>query len=60
MPQVQRTTKPTNEGCLINNNGKPLFIKQPNIMEVGGLYQAVMSNKKMVNDIFRSAEKLIN
>jgi len=52
MPQLQRITRSTSNGCLINNNGKQLFIKQPNIMELNVLYQAVMGNIKMVNTIF--------
>jgi hypothetical protein len=44
MPQLQRITRSTSNGCLINNNGKQLFIKQPNIMELNVLYQAVMGN----------------
>ena len=53
MPQGQRTTKSTtSKDCLINNNGKPLFIKQPDIMELNVLYQAFMANKKMVDTIF--------
>jgi hypothetical protein len=60
MPQVQRTTRfTTNKGYLINNNGKQLFIKQPNIMELNVLYQAVMANMKMINTIFNCTKKLI-
>ena len=52
MPPAQRVTRSTSNGYLINNNGKPLFIKQPNIIELNVLYQAVMGNIKMVNTIF--------
>jgi len=52
MPQLQKVTRSTSNGCLIHNNGKALFIKQPNVMELNLLYQAVMANIKMVDAIF--------
>ncbi len=45
MIRLPRITKFINNGCLINNNGKPLFIKQLSIMELNILYQTVMANK---------------
>jgi hypothetical protein len=58
MPQLQKTTRSisTSKGCLINNNGKQLFIKWPDIMELNVLYQAVISNIQMVSTIFNNNE----
>lgn len=50
-------TNPINNGYLLNNNGKNLFIKQPNIMEVKALYEAIMANKKIVYEVFKDLNK---
>ncbi|MGD0465924.1 MAG: hypothetical protein ABSA84_04450 [Gammaproteobacteria bacterium] len=58
MPHLQKIDRSKSNGCLINNNGKPLFIKQPNIMELNALYQVVMSNIKAVDTIFCGLKKI--
>ena len=50
-------TNPINNGYLLHNNGQNLFIKQPNIMEVKVLYEAIMANKKTVYEIFKDLNK---
>jgi len=59
MQTLHRATKSKNNGHLINYNGKPLFINQPNIMELEVLYQAVTANMKIIDTIFRGPEKLM-
>ena len=56
MPKLQRTTK-SNKGVFIYSNGNSVFIKQPNIMELNVLYQAVMDNIKTVNTVFNSIKE---
>lgn len=41
----------------LNNNGKTLIIKQPNILEMQILYTAIMENKKIVNSLFKCPSK---
>ena len=60
MPQTPRITRSINNGCLINNNGKPLFIKQPHLVELNILYQAMMTNMKTVTTIFSCFKKINN
>ena len=43
------------KGITINNNGKPLLIKQLNIVEAELMYQAIMVNIKQLNTIFHDA-----
>ena len=58
MPKLQRTTD-FKDGILINENGKALFIKQPNIMEIAMLYQAIMENIKMISTVFNSQHEFL-
>ncbi len=58
MPKLQRITD-FKGGILINENGKTLFIKQPNIMEIAMLYQAVMKNIKMISTVFNSQHEFL-
>jgi len=46
-----------NNGILTHIGGKPLFIKQPNIMELAMLYQVIMANIKMIHTVFRNSYK---
>jgi len=55
MSKLSKITK-TNNGFFVHNNGQPLFIKQPNIMEVRVLYQAIMSNKQNIKAAFRKSK----
>lgn len=58
MSTLQQTTNCNSKnGVLIHDNGKPLFIKQPNIMELAMLYQAIMTNIKMIRTVFRNSYK---
>jgi len=54
---LQQTNCNSKNGILIHDNGKPLFIKQPNIMELAMLYQAIMTNIKMIRTVFRNSYK---
>jgi len=40
-------------GIIINYLGKTIVIKQPTIKDVQILYQAIMANKKIINNIFK-------
>ena len=51
MVQLQRNSKFTNS-FLINDSGKLVKIKQPTIIELSKLYQAIMTNKQTINTIF--------
>jgi len=52
MQKLQNKIKPTTNNFLIKINDKLVTIKQPNIMELKELYQAIMMNKKNVDAIF--------
>jgi len=52
MRELQKKIKSTTNNFLIKINNKPVTIKQPNIMELKELYQAIMMNKKNVDAIF--------
>jgi len=59
MQKLHRAINSKNNGHLINYNGKPLFIKQPNIIELQVLYQTVLTNKKIIDTIFIWPGKLM-
>jgi len=54
MPRLKRKIKSKNS-FIINDNGKLVTIKQPNIMDLAILYQAIMINKQMINTIFKNS-----
>ena len=56
MSTLQRTTK-SNKGVFIYSNGNSVFIKQPNIMEIAVLYQTIIANIKMIDNIFKISHK---
>jgi len=57
LPLQQTTNCNSKNGVLIHDNRKPLFIKQPTIMELAMLYQVIMTNIKMIRTVFRNSYK---
>ena len=56
MRELQKKIKSTTNNFLIKINNKPVTIKQPNIMELKELYQAIMMNKKNVDAILGATQ----
>jgi hypothetical protein len=57
MTKTQRKVKFTNS-FLANDNGKLVTIKQPSIVELNIIYQAIMANKRIVDTIFMDPFKM--
>ena len=52
MQKLQRKIN-NNNNSLINNKCKLVTIKQPTILELKILYQAIMRNKLEINNVFK-------
>ena len=54
MVMLQSNIKSTNS-LLINDNGTLVEIKQPSIIELNIIYQAIIANKQVINTVFSNS-----
>lgn len=54
MTKMRQKIKFTNSFS-INDNGTLVKIKQPSIIELNIIYQAIMANKQVINTVFRNS-----
>ena len=55
MARLHRKPRPASK-FIVNDHGNLVTIKQPLIMELNTIYQAIIANKKVVNTVFQYLE----